>query len=118
VSARYMGIGYFSEPLAADAARLTLLVYDTTAAGPPLAIGIRHVVITRGDAGQRRVLDIYQVQNPGRATRVGADSLAPVWSAQLPAGVTSAQAGEGDIPANAVRFTGGRVSVAAPFPPG
>ncbi len=118
VSARYQGIGYFSEPMQNGAGATSLIVFDTTATGPPLALGIRHLVVTQGDAGQRRVLDIYQVQNPGLATRVGRDSTAPVWSTRLPDGITAPQPGESDIPATAIHFEGGRVSVSAPFPPG
>ena len=118
VSARWQGIGYFSEPLGVDSGDAVLAVFDTTVSGPPLGVGIRHVVITRGDAGKHRILDIFQVENTGTATRVGPDSNAAVWSARLPAGVVSPQPGEGDIPATAVSFVGGVIAVAAPFPPG
>ncbi len=118
VSAKWQGIGYFSEPLGQDSGDAVLAVFDTTVGGPPLGIGIRHVVITKGDAGKHRILDIYQVENTGTMTRVGADSNAAVWTARLPAGVISPQPGEGDIPATAVSFVGGQISVAAPFPPG
>jgi len=120
VSARWQGIGYFSDPLETSGppAPLDLAVFDTTVSGPPLTLGMRHVVITRSDAAQRRVLDIFQVENGQRATRVGRDSMAAVWEATLPAGIVSPEAGESDITASAIRFGGGRVQVAAPFPPG
>ena len=118
VSSRYQGIGYFSEPFANQPEPLDLIVYDTSVTGPPMTVAIRHLVITRGTSGDRRVLDIFQVSNTSKATRVGPDSAAAVWSAKLPAGAQSPTAGEGDVPAAAVRFTNGRVEVAAPFPPG
>jgi hypothetical protein len=118
VSSRWQGIGYFSEPMNVDSGPTTLVVFDTTVSGPPLGIGIRHVVITKGDRGVHRILDIFQVENSGTATRVGRDSTAAVWTARLPGGVVSPQPGEGDIPATAVNFDGGRIAVSAPFPPG
>lgn len=121
VSSRWQGIGYFSDPVAASAAAngpLVLAVFDTSVAGPPLALGIRHVVVTRAAGTGRRVLDIFQVTNSGGSTRVGRDSLATVWSVRLPPGVSSPQAGESDIPASAIHFAPDRVDVAAPFPPG
>jgi hypothetical protein len=116
------GIGYFSEPVtpgSGAAAPLTLLVFDTSSAGPPLEVGTRNVVVTRGANGQgHRVLDIYQVQNSGTATRVAADSLGATFSVRLPSGITEPQSGASDIPSSAIRFEGNRALVAAPFPPG
>ena len=114
------GIGYFSDPIAAGnatPAALTLVVFDTSSAGPPLEVGTRNVVVTRAGR-ERRVLDIYQVENPGDATRVAADSLGSTFSVRLPTGVTDPQSGASDIPASAIRFEGNRVLVSAPFPPG
>ena len=121
VSTRHHGIGYFSEPLQPSQgapAPLVLAVFDTSATGVPLHVGMRHVVLTSERNGVRRVLDIFQVANTGGATRVGRDSAAPVWSARLPEGVVSPQPGEGDLPPATIRFDEGRVLVAAPFPPG
>ncbi len=121
VSTLWHGIGYFSDPIApggATAAALTLVVFDTSSVGPPLEVGTRNVVVTRGVGREHRVLDIYQVSNPGNATRVAADSLGPVFSVRLPSGVTDPQSGASDIPASAIRFEGNRALVSAPFPPG
>jgi hypothetical protein len=120
VSARHQGIGYFSDPVqpGPEAPPLTLIVFDTSVTGPALTVTIRQVVITKGAAGQNRVLDIFQVLNPGRATRVGRDSSVSVWGTKLPADVVSPQPGEADVPASAIRFEDGRVDVLAPFPPG
>jgi hypothetical protein len=120
VSTLRQGIGYFSDPIApggATAAALTLVVFDTSSVGPPLEVGTRNVVVTRAGR-EHRVLDIYQVSNPGNATRVAADSLGPVFSVRLPSGVTDPQSGASDIPASAIRFEGNRALVSAPFPPG
>jgi hypothetical protein len=115
------GIGYFSDPIApgnAAGSSLMLVVFDTSSAGPPLEVGTRNVVVTRGAGGERRVLDIYQVENTGNATRVAADSLGATFSVRLPSGVRDPQSGASDIPASAIRFEGNRALVSAPFPPG
>ena len=70
VSSRYAGIGYFSEPFGSRARggadAITLAVYDTATAGAPLAVAVRHLVITRPEAdGTRKVLDIVQVRTAG-----------------------------------------------------
>jgi len=123
ISARHAGIGYFSEPFTSDARTgaeaITLAVFDTASAGPPLAIAVRHLVVQAPEVGgARRVLDLTQVQNAGTTTRVTRDSLTPVWSGRLPAGATGPAAGAGDVPASAVRFVDGRIEVTAAFPPG
>ncbi len=123
VSARHAGIGYFSQPFTSEARTgadaITLAVFDTASAGPPLAIAVRHLVVQAPEAGgARRVLDLTQVLNAGTTTRVARDSLTPVWSGRLPAGAEGPAAGAGDVPANAVRFVDGRIEVAAAFPPG
>jgi hypothetical protein len=115
------GIGYFSDPIApgnAAGTALTLMVFDTSSAGPPLEVGTRNVVVTRGAGGQgHRVLDIYQVSNPGVATRVAASG-GSTFSVRLPSGAADPQSGASDIPASAIRFEGNRALVSAPFPPG
>ena len=123
VSTRHHGIGYFAAPVAATdraaAADLLLVVYDTSSAGPPLVLAMRHVVVTApGSGGGRPVMDVFQVHNDGPATRVGADSTAPTWRSRLPAGIEESRPGEGEVSPDAVLLAGGEVAVTAPFPPG
>lgn len=124
VSARYAGVGYFSAPFDGGQARggadsISLVVYDTTSRGPALAVGTRHVVVTRAEAGGgRRVLDVVELLNTGTATRIGADTLAPIWRMRLPEGVSDVAAGQSEFAEAAIRFEGGEVLVAAPMPPG
>lgn len=123
VSTGYQGIGYFSEPFStrerAGSDKVTLAVYDTSSAGPPITVGVRHVVLTAPDSdGARRVLDIAQVTNPGTTTRVGADSLAATWRIRIPDGIEDVRPGAGDVSPSAVRVGAGVVSVTAPLPPG
>jgi hypothetical protein len=123
VSARYLGIGYFGEPVAptdrAHAAALTLVVYDTSAQGPALSVLLRHLVLTSPDAdGSHRVLDIFQVHNAGTTTRVAADSNGATWRVRLPSGIVDFVLGESDVSPAAVRRVGDTLLVGAPFPPG
>jgi hypothetical protein len=80
---------------------------------------LRHVVLTSPDAdGSHRVLDIFQVHNPGTTTRVAADSNGATWRARLPSGIVDFVLGESDISPAAVRREGDEMLVGAPFPPG
>ena len=123
VSTRYAGIGYFSTPFApgarAGADSIVLPVFDTSSAGAPLDVAVRHVVVSAPDSADRSrdVLDIIQVSNPGTTTRVARDS-APTWRMLLPRGIEAFRVGEGDVPADAVRKVGDSLLVSAPFPPG
>jgi hypothetical protein len=123
VSTRYAGIGYFSTPFStkdrAGTDTIRLAVYDTSATGSPLAVAVRHLVISRADKdGSRDVLDIVQVANPGVTTRVPGDSADATWQMRLPRAVQSFHVGEGEVPSSAVRQAGDTVLVHAPFPPG
>lgn len=123
VSTRYAGIGYFSDPFSpkdrAGADTIRLAVYDTAAAGSPLDVAVRHLVIAApaGD-GSRDVLDIVQVGNPGETTRVPRDSTTPTWHMKLPRGIASFHVGEGEVPTSSVVQAGDSILVTAPFPPG
>jgi len=121
VSTLYQGLGYFSEPVTIGTAAMTnldLQVFDTSSAGPPLEVAMRNVVVSRGATGDRRILDIVQVENVGGTARVGPDTLTPTWSARLPEGAGNPQPGASDVPPTSIRFAAGRVNVIAPFPPG
>ncbi len=123
VSTRYRDIGYFGTPFPpsdrAGAAAQTLVVFDTSSQGPALTVLLRHVVLTSPDAdGSHRVLDIFEVHNPGTTTRVAADSNGATWRARLPSGIVDFVLGESDISPAAVRHEGDELLVGAPFPPG
>lgn len=122
VSTKYSGVGYFSPPVPADSsapAPIVLGVYDTTSTGPPLAVTMRHLIVSKpGSDGNRSVLDIIDVENRDVRTRIGKDSTVAVWTMRLPRDVAAPQVGEGEIAPSAVRFEGGAMLVSAPFPPG
>ncbi len=96
-----------------------LPVFDTSSAGAPLDVAVRHLVVSAPDQadGSRDVLDIVQVSNPGTTTKVERDS-APTWRMLLPRGIEAFRVGEGDVPASAVTRVGDSLLVRAPFPPG
>ncbi len=122
VSVRYAGIGYFGTPVRGRSGTnegADLAVYDTATTGRPLETALRHLVVGPPEqGGVRRLLDIVQVVNPDPATRVAADSLAPVYWTVIPADVRDPQVGEGEVGPDAVRFSGDTAYVTAPFPPG
>ena len=95
-----------------------LVVYDTSSAGPPARLEGRFLnIFPPGEGGGRNVLEIVQLSNPGTRTRI-ADSLRPVWQVTLPPGADGWVAGEGNLPADAVRLAGDTVKVFAPIWPG
>ena len=123
VSSRYRDIGYFGDPVSAQdraqSVALTLVVFDTSSAGPALTVALRHLVLPTPDAdGSRRVLDIFQVHNGGTTTRVPADSNGTTWRVRLPAGIVNFVVGESDVSPAGVRHVGDDMLVNAPFPPG
>jgi hypothetical protein len=122
VSTLFAGIGYFSSAFSpasrAGADSIVLAVYDTSSAGAPLDVAVRHLVISAaGEDGSRDVLDIVQVANPGTTTMVARGG-APTFRMLLPPGIEAFRVGEGDVPPEAVRRSGDTMAVRAPFPPG
>jgi len=125
VSAMYMGVAYFSEPMrirTPGTARAGLIVvYDTVSStkGPPIHLRRRLVTVARVKRdGTRDVLEILELANPGSHTRIAADTLRPAWAGALPTGVLQFRVGEGDFSADAVQRRGDSVAVFGPVPPG
>lgn len=123
VSSLYGGIAYFSPPLRArvtsgDAAEIT--VFDTTSTNVPITVRGRHlIVLAPSAAGEREVLEVFELSNDGGRTRIasgGADS--STWSSVLPAGATRFRVGQGDVGADALAERAGRVELYAPLAPG
>ena len=121
-AAVYRGIAYFTAPLrgaqtTGDEAEIT--VFDTSSHPVTLGIQGHHIVVSaaRPD-GARDVVEVYELSNDTTVTLVGHDSLAPVWSAPIPADAIDFAAGQGDVAASALTRSGGRVLLVAPFGPG
>ena len=122
VSSWYAGIAYFSEPIApgrAGVARLPpLYVYDTSTAGPAVRVVRRLVTVTKFKRdGSRDVLELLELENPGAATRVPADTLRPSWAGAIPGPAVQFQVGQGDVSPQAVARRGDSVAVYGPIPP-
>jgi hypothetical protein len=116
------GVAYFSRPLRVESGRTTaadtIVVYDTSSRGP--AVRIRRRLVTIGSPkqdGARDVLEILELENPGRATRIATDSLRPTWSGRIPAAAVQFQAGQGDFSPDAVALRADSVLVFGPIQP-
>jgi hypothetical protein len=123
ISARHGGVEFFGEPLRLSpggaVAPIRLLVADTSRSAT-VRLGSRYIVVGAPDsAGERHVIDLMVLTNPGLTTRVGSDSGAPTWKAPLPAGAAHRVPEVGsDISPLAASFVGDSVFVSAPIPPG
>lgn len=122
VSSWYAGIAYFSDPIAPGregVARLPpLYVYDTSTAGPAVRVVRRLVTVTKFKRdGSRDVLELLELENPGAATRVPADTLRPSWAGAIPGSAVQFQVGQGDVSPQAVARRGDSVAVYGPIPP-
>ena len=128
LSVYHDGVAYFSEPirpthfsgLAGGGPEIdTLRVYDTTTGGPPLGVERRLVSVAAPKAdGSRDVLELEVLSNPGDETRIAPDTLHPVWTGLLPAGVLQFQVGQGDFSSDAVSRRGDTVALFGAVQPG
>jgi hypothetical protein len=124
VSASYDGIAYFTPPLAegkvsGDDGEVT--VFDTTSHRVPMSLRGHHVVVSAVDAnGLRSVVEVYDLSNDSSVTRIAASDTPKdaTWQNHVTPGATNFRVSQGDIPASAVSFTSGVVSVYAPIAPG
>lgn len=124
VSTEWHGVGYFGEPLRlgsrpADTVA-TVVVWDTSAGGPPLTLVRRLITIARlGNAdGTFDVLEVFHVENRGATARVTSDTARPVWSVAIPDAAIQLRAGEGDVSPDAVSRRGDEVAVYGTIVPG
>jgi hypothetical protein len=124
VSASYDGIAYFTPPLAegkVSGGDGEVTVFDTTSHPVPMSVRGHHVVVSAVDAnGLRSVVEVYDLSNDSSVTRI-APSDTPkdaTWQARIAPGATNFLVSQGDIPASAVSYTKGVVSVYAPIAPG
>jgi hypothetical protein len=122
VSSWRAGIAYFSEPITPGRSPpplRALYVYDTSSAGPAVRVTRRLVTVAKIKRdGSRDVLELLELENPGAATRVAADTLRPTWAGAIPAAAIQFQVGQGDVSARAVTLRGDSVAVFGPIPPG
>ena len=130
VSSRRAGIAYFSEPVPRDGGAggrtgrtgrtslSPLYVYDTSSTGPAIRLSRRLVTVARVKRdGTRDVLELIELENPGSATRIAADTLRPTWVGAIPRDAIQFRVGQGDVSPQAVALQGDSVSVYGPLPP-
>jgi hypothetical protein len=123
VSSWHGGIAYFSEPLRPDgratATMSPLYVYDTSSTGPAVRVARRLVTVAKQKRdGTRDVLELVELENPGPATRVAADTQRPTWAGSIPPAAIQFQVGQGDVSPQAVMRRHDSVAVYGPLPPG
>ncbi len=124
VSTTRAGVAYFTPPMREPVVRggtAELLVYDTTSAPIPITVRGRHVIVTSPDSvsgATRTVIEVYELSNDSSLTRVARDSAGATFEAPLPPGVRAVTGGQGDVSADAIVASDGRVRVTAPIAPG
>ncbi len=124
VSTMRGGVAYFTPPMREPAVRggtAELLVHDTTSAPIPITVRGRHVIVTGPDSvsgATRTVIEVYELSNDSTLTRVASDPSGATFDAPLPAGVRAVTGGQGDVSADAMSASDGRVRVTAPIAPG
>ena len=124
VSAMHDGIAYFTRPLTdirigGNAGEIT--VFDTTSHRVPISVRGHHVVISAVDTrALRSIVEVFELSNDSSVTRVAASESpeGATWATYLSPAATNFRVSQGDIPADAVSFTNGRVNVFAPLAPG
>lgn len=115
-AAVHHGIAYFSAPIRGPG-RTDIVAFDTSSSGPPIVVRGRHVIVQAGGGPDRRaVVEVYDLENTGPATRVA--TAGPVFTAPLPEGAESPRAGRGDVAPEAVQFGPSGIAVRAPLAPG
>ncbi len=122
VSAEHDSLAYFSPPLHVTPGQANsadpLVVWDTSSTGPPIVLRRRLLTVARPKAdGSREVLEILELENGGRTTRVAPDTLHPTWSGAIPAEALSFAVQQSDFSPDAVLQRGERVSLFGPIQP-
>jgi len=123
VSVAHDDIGYFSNVLHLEGSGLdtvpTIVVFDTSYAGPEIRLRERHVVVRSEEPdGTRQVIELIVLRNDGRFTRIASDTSTPVWEGVLPPNAIQFAVGESEVGAGAIYLREDRMAVAAPLPPG
>ena len=119
----YQNVLYFGGPVAGPADIDGLYVvqgYRSVGVGPGtrLPVRIRNVFVERARPGPGWfITDLFEVENDLDVTLVASEEGA-TWSHALPPGALGFSVGPGDVAPEAASFSGGRVHVSAPIPPG
>ena len=122
VSAWYDSLAYFSLPLnvtGRPAVRVEdIVTFLTSVNGPPIRLARRLATVAAArEDGTREILEILELENMGRTTRITKDTL-PTWAGRVPEGAGQFRGGQGDISPEAIVFRNDSVLVLGPIPPG
>lgn len=121
LSVRHHGITYFSSPVAREPAARTddiLLIVSDTSATAPVRLAARSMVVSGAEpSGDRTVIEVIEIANRGRLTRVAPDSV-PTLVVPLARGGTGFEVQDTDLSPETVRIQGDTLLVFAPIPPG
>lgn len=123
-SVRYRDILYFGAPVTGppdlEGEAYVVRAYPTVGARPDLAIPVtvRNVFVEKADPGPGWfVTDVFELENGMEFTVVASEEGA-TWSHPLPPGAVSFSVAPSDLRPEGASFSGGRVSVSTPIPPG
>ena len=122
VSAEHDSLAYFSVPLHLTIGQTTtadpLVVWDTSSTGPAILLRRRLLTIARPKAdGSHEVLEILELENPGRTTRVSNDTVHPTWSGAIPEQALEFALQASDFSNDVVSQRAGRVNLFGPLVP-
>jgi hypothetical protein len=122
VSAEHDSLAYFSLPLHLTIGQTTaadpLVVWDTSSTGPAILLRRRLLTVARPKPdGSREVLEILELENPGRTTRVSNDTVHPTWSGAIPDQALEFALQTSDFSNDVVSQRAGRVSLFGPLQP-
>lgn len=121
-SVQFRGLHYFG-PAITDPIQLDSLyviqAYDTVSVQPggaELPLSARSLFLERASDGWDAT-DVFQVVNSGDRT-LYSPTEGVIWSYPLPPSARDFQVGQADMAPDALRFSGGRLELYAPLPPG
>ena len=122
VSAWYDSLAYFSLPLNVTGRPAVhvedIVTFLTSVNGPPIRLARRLATVAAArEDGTREILELLELENMGRTTRITKDTL-PTWAGRVPEGAGQFRGGQGDISPEAIVFRNDSVLVLGPIPPG
>lgn len=122
VSTRWDGLEYFGPPMVLDPdgdnADVLVTVSDTSSAAS-VHLAARHFIVSPPNgAGERDVVDLIVLDNPGTEARVSRDTSVATWRLLLPHFAFEIHGGNSDFSLESLRMNGDTVLLFAAIPPG
>lgn len=119
----YQNIFYFGGPVTGPGdidGTYVVQAYRSVGVGADtrLPLRVRNIIVERAQPGPGwLVTELFELQNDQGVTLVASEE-GPTWSHALPPGALGFSVGPSDLAPQAASFSGGRVHVSAPIPPG